>query len=133
MVRSTVLASLGSARSLPREDGEEFVRLLFERPVAGWSWQSDPIAIEVAEYAGALARGEDVGSDTQIEFDPGELPDAVAAASAWLLIGDEASYPTSDELDELLADADVGIFDLSWTAAKQTQVGGCVDVQGETS
>ncbi|WP_344951669.1 hypothetical protein [Terrabacter ginsenosidimutans] len=45
-----------------------------------------------------------------------------APRSAWLLLGDEASYPSADALARQTAAAERGVFDV-WTASPQTQPG----------
>ncbi len=47
-------------------------------------------------------------------------PRDVAPSSGWLLLGDEASYPTAEELEQQRRDADDGNFSCEWTTAKQT-------------
>lgn len=47
-------------------------------------------------------------------------PRDVAPSNGWLLLGDEASYPTADELKQQLRDEDDGTFSCRWTTAKQT-------------
>ena len=46
--------------------------------------------------------------------------------NAWLLIGDEASYPTPEGLREQRARAEAGIFDYDWTAPKNGELGDLV-------
>jgi hypothetical protein len=100
--------------------------LLFERPIKGWDWETDPLGAEVARYAEAFRRGTDVQDEGTVTFAPHADPRDVAPASAWLLLGDEASYPTDDEMAKLASDGKVGLFDQAWTAAKQAQVGDLV-------
>jgi hypothetical protein len=102
-------------------------RLLFERPVQGNDWTTDVLLEEVREYSAAW--GSDEVADQlrysrtfAIEQDPRDLD----PASAWLLLGDEASFPELDDVADAHARADVGIFDYLWTAAKQTVVGDLV-------
>jgi hypothetical protein len=59
------------------------------------------------------------GGGTGVQGDPRDL----APSSGWLLLGDEASYPTRNELDQQRRDADEGTFSCLWTTAKQTQRG----------
>ena len=46
--------------------------------------------------------------------------------NAWLLIGDEASYPTPEGLGEQRERAEAGIFDYDWTAPKNGELGDLV-------
>jgi len=49
-----------------------------------------------------------------------------APASAWLLKGDEASYPTLEELEINREEAANGVLTWDWTTASQTQIGDLV-------
>jgi hypothetical protein len=60
-------------------------------------------------------------------YDPPSLyrydPVAEEPQNAWLLMGDEASYPTPANLAELRADALVGVYNNDWTAPKNGEPG----------
>ena len=45
-----------------------------------------------------------------------ERPDPMQPENAWLLIGDEASFPSAEELAEMRSAAQAGVYDNDWTA-----------------
>lgn len=53
-------------------------------------------------------------------------PAEISPRSAWLLTGDEASYPTPDDIREQRARAEAGIFEYDWTAPKNGELGDLV-------
>jgi hypothetical protein len=97
--------------------------MLFERPVIDHAWDDDPLLGEILDYTDALRREDVVRGAPGSTFAPALDPRDAFPASAWLLLGDRASYPDVEELTDLVNDGDVGIFDHLWTAAKQTQAG----------
>lgn len=118
---------LSGLLQMVEEDGAVEPRLVFERPVQGNDWTSDVLPEEIREYSVAWGNDEvaDHGrydSAFAVKQDPRDMD----PASAWLLLGDEASFPDAAEVAAAQAHADVGIFDYLWTAAKQTNVGDLV-------
>ncbi|KQY41855.1 hypothetical protein [Cellulomonas sp. Root137] len=106
------------ATVLEIEEGEldeAFPCLMFERSLDFVSWGLDAVLDDIAAFAAAWAGAEGI--------EPAGDPRDIAPSSAWLLMGDEASYPDSDELARRTAVAQVGVFDAKWTTAKQTIVG----------
>lgn len=118
--------SSGALETFQNEHEEHDVLLAFERSLGDWDWSTDPLPVEVAFYADALAKREDVKPENLPAFATQGTPIDVPPASAWLLVGDEASFPTTEELASSAAKGKVGIFDDLWTAAKQTQFGDLV-------
>jgi hypothetical protein len=116
----------GGLQSITHHDGTVEPRIIFERPVKGNDWSVDPLRSEIRAYAEAWAKDDLVDTshfDNTSDFQPAGDPRQMIPSSAWLLLGDEASYPLPDELADLRHDGEVGIFDHLWTAAKQTIVG----------
>lgn len=115
----------GCLQVVNHRDGAVEPRLLFERPVTGTEWSSDPLADDIRASLDAWSNDETVnytscrGGAFQVRDDPRDL----SPSNAWLLLGDQASYPGRDELAVLRDEGNVGIFDLQWTAAKQTLLG----------
>lgn len=100
-------------------------RLVFERTLETHDWSTDPMFDDVDRYLAAWL--EDVSAQKPshslspfvVEHDPRD----VAPASAWLLKGSEASFPTPEALLDDREPANVGIFAWDWTTAAQTQIG----------
>lgn len=114
--------------ALSEQDDSWCPRLVFERPVAGLDWTVDPLFEEVARHHAAwighqeVERVEEVSCPYVVRDDPRALP----PYSAWLLMGDEASFLTQQELDMHAEAAAAGIFACDWTVAAQTQPGDLV-------
>ena len=118
---------LSGLLQMVEDDGAVEPRLVFERPAHGNDWTSDVLLEEIREYSVAWANDEvaDHGQYDKVfavEQDPRDMD----PASAWLLLGDEASFQDAVDVAAAQDHADVGIFDYLWTAAKQTQVGDLV-------
>ena len=104
------------------DEAENDLRVLvFERPLDEELGQDDPLSRELKAYKEGWARRRKVRppSVPPLRGDPRDLE----PQQAWLVIGDEASWPTEDELNQQAELGAVGIFNSSWTAAKQTQPG----------
>jgi|GEM_PF-1435829 len=99
--------------------------VVYERPVATTDWASDPIVADVRALAAAWVR-DGVALLTGARPEVGTDPVAIMPSNAWLVIGDDASYPTADSLAELRADGEAGWFDLMWTASKNVVMGDLV-------
>jgi hypothetical protein len=80
------------------------------------------IASDVNAFADAWDSGDVATPPTAIVVNYGD-PTAQPPRAAWILIGSESSYPSSDELHEERDRGAVGIFDLEWTAPKNSDVG----------
>ena len=110
------------------DDGSGEPVLVFERPIAGNDWSTDPMLPDIRDYSAAW-RDDAVDTTSAIERDSFVVhhdPRDGAPSSGWLLMGDTASFPRPDELAVRREVGRVGIFDLHWTAAKQTLVGDLV-------
>ncbi len=98
------------------------IRLLFERELDPESISVDDPLGQEADYLFASWYGEDM---TAIRRSGGGFrasdPTRRDPTNAWLLMGGSDSYPTQDEIDETRQDAARGIYEYSWTAAKQTE------------
>ena len=108
------------------DDGTVQPSLVFERPLDGNDWSTDPMLLDIRDYAAAWLDDEVVDPAIEIERDSFVVlddPRDGVPSSGWLLMGDGASYPSPDELAQRRDEGRVGIFDLHWTAAKQTLVG----------
>ena len=82
--------------------------------------------LDIRDYAAAWLDDEVVEPAIAIERDSFVVlddPRDGVPSSGWLLLGDGASYPSPDELAQRRDEGRVGIFDVHWTAAKQTLVG----------
>lgn len=95
-------------------------RLVFEREISSF----DPAGIEedIFRYAEAWERktiAEPADAKEFRKFDPVILK----PQNAWLLMGDEASYPDRDGLATALMKGDVGIHDYLWTGPRNGEVG----------
>lgn len=104
------------------DDGaEDHPVLLFERPLDEELGQDDPLPAELKAYKHAWTRRCNVRPPAvpALRGDPRDLE----PQQAWLVVGDDASWPTEDELYEEADLGAVGIFRSVWTAAKQTQTG----------
>ena len=116
----------GVLQVINHDDGTVAPRLVFERPIHGNDWTTDPLLLDVRDYCAAWATDDDVDSTPDMSrgaFVVRGDPCEVAPASGWLLLGDGAAYPDADELADARNEARVGIFDYLWTAAKQTTLG----------
>jgi hypothetical protein len=116
------LPALGAFRwSYGDELHQEHLVFEFERALNDELGRDDPIARELRAYKAAWGRRRNVGPSAvqRMGGDPRELE----PQQAWLVIGDDASWPTNEELDEQAELGAVGIFESVWTAAKQTQPG----------
>lgn len=98
-------------------------RLVFERPVAGFT--TTHLEDDIFTYAEAWENRSTAPLLPTVELEQGD-PVSLAPQNAWLLVGDEASYPTPEDLDEDRADGAVGIFNTLWTAPKHGEVGDLV-------
>ena len=118
---------LSGLLEMVEDDAAVEPRLVFERPVQGNDWTSDVLLEEIREYSVAWGN-DDVAEHSRYSkaFAVKQDPCDLASESAWLLLGDEASFPDAAEVTAARARADVGIFDYLWTAAKQTRVGDLV-------
>ena len=119
-----------SVESREREDGDiEFV------PVLSVDAQVDSILADFIEnlispYAEAW-EGRTVAAPREQDLGGGDgdggvyryRPTEFAPRNAWLLIGSEASYPTPEYLQDEWARAEAGLFDNSWTAPKNGELG----------
>ena len=102
------------------EEGGVLLQLIWER--ATWAdLSNDPIGGEVLAYLSAWRDGTEV-SIKPTDFDPGD-PRDTNPQQAWLVTGDQASWPSADDLAMQQDWAAVGVFEECWTASKQTQVG----------
>lgn len=117
--------SSGNLEVVSHTDGTTEPRVVFERPVDGNDWSADPILSDIQTYACAWANDEAAAppaacrASFQVQSEPREM----RPSSAWLLLGDRASYPDQGELAGRRQEGEVGIFDCLWTAPKQTLVG----------
>jgi hypothetical protein len=100
------------------------LRLVFERSVGRVS-DDDLLFDEAAEYAKAWTARSDVPSREVASFGGTDLGDPVALPpeNAWLMLGDEASYPSRTATLDAYEDGLSGVYETCWTAAKQTKVG----------
>lgn len=124
--RSGLLQARDQARD--QEEGQWRPRLLFERPAGQTDWSNDPIHDDIKQYLDAWLDDDAVtgSAGTSPPYSIADDPRRIVPASAWLLKGSEASYPTPDELEEHRAAARVGIFTPCWTTAPQTRAGDLV-------
>lgn len=106
------------------EDGG-LIRLLFERDLDPEVIASDdPLADEADALFADWYQEEDrslprLSQGTLRASDPTRHP----PTNAWILMGSQHSFPDGDFLEKLRLDAERGIFEESWTAAKQTEPG----------
>jgi len=82
----------------------------------------------VFPFAEAWDKGSVAMRTDDLEFGPEGFPyrvrpAEVAPRNAWLLMGDEASYPTPADLDAMSTEGQAGIFDTEWTAPKNGELG----------
>ncbi|WP_127817833.1 hypothetical protein [Microbacterium sp. CPCC 204701] len=104
------------------DDGSERLvpRLVFERPIAGFT--VDHIENVIFDYAEAW-EGRTIAPERRpAAFETGD-PTKLTPRNAWVLIGDDASFPSEDELTEARKDAQFGIFETLWTAPKHGELG----------
>lgn len=106
-------------------DGAEKLvpRLVFERPVAGFS--TDHIEDDIFQFAEAWDAASVSGPRPQLAFEKGD-PTEMLPQNAWMLMGDEASYWREDELREIQGEGVVGVYDTLWTAPKNGELGDLV-------
>ena len=112
----------------PGGERPPILRILFERAVGWPDMDSDPLYDEILIYADAWRNRldiEQVGDVSGPFVLPGDPRDS-EPSNAWLLLGDGASYPTSQEVEADAQRGRAGIFEWLWTAAKQTEVGDLV-------
>lgn len=97
-------------------------RLVFERPVDRLG--VDTLIGDIRSFSRAweLDAVAHVQSGVQDETDPVVLP----AQNGWLLMGDEESYWTAEDLAEARDQGAVGIYDGLWTAPKNGEIGDLV-------
>jgi hypothetical protein len=117
-----LLGSLTST-SVALEDGSHTFRPAVQFDVRVDSLVHEFIEWNIAPFAEAwdgrkVARipGEEK-SPAAVEFYRFD-PVSIAPQNAWLLMGDEASYPSAEELATTLSDSESGIYDTVWTAPK---------------
>lgn len=97
------------------------LRLVWERSTDATHDAADPIRDELAHIQTAWATGADLHFPELAQAMPD--PRDEAPQQAWLMLGDEASFPTDDALGEAWQSGESGVFEVLWTAAKQTQPG----------
>lgn len=102
-------------------DRGPILRLVWERDVDLGSDLHDPIHEELHLIHSAWTAGADV--DFPRIVDPLPDPRDAGPQQAWLMLGDQASFPTDEQIGEAILHGDVGVFETMWTAAKQTQPG----------
>lgn len=100
-------------------------RLVFERPLADHDWSVDPLFDDVERYLDAWLEDSSIpeASSPRAPYVVVDDPRIEPPASAWLLKGSEASFPSPDQLEGDREAANVGIFTWDWTTAAQTQIG----------
>lgn len=99
------------------------IRLLFERELDPESIAPDDSLGAEAEALVASWFGDDLPARRSGGSFRASDPTHRAPSNAWLLMGGQDSYPTQEEIDLAREDAAVGIYEFSWTAAKQTEPG----------
>lgn len=94
--------SSGLIQSVHIDEGDWCPRLVFERPLESRDWSTDPLFADIARYLAAWLDDTAVqnASGTRVPYVIQDDPRDIAPASAWLLKGDEAAYPTLEELEE---------------------------------
>lgn len=104
-------------------DGGLF-RLLFERELDPESIAYDDPLADEAELIAAAVYGEAVYT-ADLSRRPVRAADPAAQppTNAWLLIGGDDSYPDAQDIETARRDASLGIYEQSWTTAKQTEPG----------
>lgn len=105
-------------------EGGWLMRVLFERPLNPAQVSADdPLVADCADLVAARDDNVTLTSLPSIDASfaiPGD-PRDMKPRSAWLLLGDEASFPSDADLDSALGDG--GVLEYLWTAAKQTAPG----------
>ena len=98
--------------------------MLFERGTEAVSTE-DPLMDEITAYGQAWAEGTVVPDRSPRLWDSLSLadPSDQAPQNAWLMLGSEASYPSTDELLEDGLRGVTGVYENLWTASKQTLPG----------
>ncbi len=126
-----VLGMLQVGSRDPEDDTIEYLPLL-SLDVAIDSIVCDFVRELVFPFAEAWD-GRSVATGTEhLEFGPDgrpyhqQNPVELRPRNAWLLMGDEASYPGPEELAEVAAKGEAGIFDYDWTAPKNGERGDLV-------
>ena len=118
----------GLIQSAYIDDDKWRPRLVFERPLGNHDWSTDPLFEDIDQFLTAWLDDASVQRPSRsrapyvIEHDPRDI----VPASAWLLKGSEASFPTPETLLDDRESANVGIFTWDWTTAAQTQIGDLV-------
>lgn len=106
-------------------DGLWSPRLVFERASQERDWTGDAMFEDVSRYRLAWMN-ESTAQPPSSSIAPFAIendPVALAPASAWLLLGSEASFPSPSLLERDRAAAKVGIFEWDWTTAAQSLPG----------
>lgn len=103
------------------------LRILFERHLDAADLDEDPLYEEVKVYASAWDARVDVevidhAEPFRVTGDPVDL----SPQNAWLLLGDEASFPSPSTLRSDAARGALGVFEWEWTTSKLTQTGDLV-------
>ncbi|WP_404385334.1 hypothetical protein LL946_04865 [Knoellia locipacati] len=102
-------------------DGRTILRVLFERTVTEAGVNGGRLASTVRDFDVAWHVRGDV-PDMDEPDEPAE-PWQEPPQQAWLMLGDDASWPSREEQVHELVQASGAVFESTWTAAKQTQMG----------
>lgn len=107
-------------------------RLVLERLALGHDWASDPALRNLDRLETAWLNHSDTTSgttNTASTTDP-QLrlghPADIDPVSAWLLMGDDASFPDEQDLHQARRNAAAGIHDYKWTVSAQALPGDLV-------
>lgn len=107
-------------------EGEGVIRILFERALDPFGIAvDDPLLGEASALFDAWW-GRDIDPHASVKPEGsfrGVDPCGRKPTNAWLLMGDDDSYFTPDDVSQARADAAQGIYETGWTAAKQTEPG----------
>ncbi|MFF8186498.1 hypothetical protein ACF044_04485 [Microbacterium sp. NPDC016588] len=116
----------GIVQALVDEDDDEgdvvLPRLVFERPVHSLGVDALISDIRSFTHAWELDAVAEAPAAVRDEDDPVQL----APQNGWLLMGDEESYWTAEDLQEAREEGAVGIYDSLWTAPKNGEIGDLV-------
>lgn len=109
-------------------DGSRLLRILFERSVDGVGLAADPLLEEAQVYAECwrdrlAVEANESGRPAFVI--PGDLRD-LEPANAWLLLGDQGSFPSPQALRDAQVRGQANVFEYHWTTSKQTDVGDLV-------